>query len=225
MLTVITWLWGDKYGPDYVEKLAAGVRRHLVQRHRFFCLTERERKVKFSAGIERHAIKDPILLAEKGCFARLRMFDPGWQGNRRIDDRMVCIDLDNVIVGPLDHLFNRRDPFTILQGVNTSNPCPFNGSMMMLQAGAHPEVWTDFSLRAAYRLPYHDFPDDQGWLYHKVPKAAAWTPADGVYAFEKTGWPKGEALPANARVVAFPGWRDPSAFSSRLPWVAENWRV
>jgi len=49
-------------------------------------------------------------------------------------------------------------------------------------------------------------------------------PADGVYGFHKPGWPKGEALPKNARIVAFPGWRDPVGFR-HLDWVKQHWRA
>jgi hypothetical protein len=64
------------------------------------------------------------------------------------------------VTGPLDPLFDRKDDFTILQGINTTNPCPYNGSIWMLKAGARPEVWSEFSLEnyaaaagAVSRLP------------------------------------------------------------------------
>lgn len=226
-VAVVTFLWGNKYDVGYVERLAASVRRNLSAPHRFLCLTERERDVKFSKGIERHAIKDPNLLVEKGCFVRLRLFDPGWQSNRQILGRMLSIDLDNVIVGSLDHLLKRDEDLVILQGVNSNNPCPYNGSIFSLRAHTHQYVWQDFSLEKAYRLPYFDFPDDQGWLWHVAPRAGAYTPKDdGVYAFQKPGWPKREVsvLPKNACMVAFPGWRDPAKFE-HLPWVLKHWRI
>lgn len=40
LLTVACVRWGHKYGPEYVEHLAAGVRRHLTRRHRFVCFTD-----------------------------------------------------------------------------------------------------------------------------------------------------------------------------------------
>jgi len=224
MLVVCTFLWGDKYSPAYVERLAAGVRRNLRQPHRFLCMTERERSVTFSEGIERHAIKDPELIG-RGCFPRLRLFDGGWQKNRDIgpDDRIVSVDIDNVVVGSLDAVFERSENFVILQGVNSSNPCPFNASVFMLKPGTNEHVWQDFSLEAAAKVPFDSFPDDQAWLAEMIPGAGAWTPeADGVYAFQKPGWPKGENIPTNARLVCFPGHRDPSKFL-RLDWVHDNW--
>jgi uncharacterized protein YbdZ (MbtH family) len=57
-----------------------------------------------------------------------------------------------------------------------------------------------------------------------MPDAGAYTGADGVYAFQKKSWPRGEALPKNARIVAFPGYRDPVGFQ-HLDWVKAHWRT
>ncbi len=210
MLNIGTWVWGDKYDQRYVERLFAGIRRHLSQPYRPWVFQVSEH--------------DHYLTEIPGCFARLRMFDPIWQRDNGIDDRLVCLDLDVVITGPLDPLFDRPESFVILQGANAANPCPFNGSVMMLRAGAHPEVWSDFSLQAAGKAPFYAFPDDQGWLWHKLPNAAGWNcgPESGIWSFGKRGWPQDNKLPQGARIVAFPGKRDPSMFTY-LDWVKENW--
>jgi hypothetical protein len=228
-LAICTWLWGDKYDRSHVERLAAGVRRHLKQAHRFLCLTERERVVTFGDGIERHAIKDPGLTQFKGCFARLRLFDPGWQRNRGFapGDRVVNLDLDVVLTGGLDVLFDRPEPLVVLQGANAANPCPYNCSVFMFRAGAHSELWSDFSLNRLVDIPTYEFPDDQGWLWLRAPHAAVWPVGapSGIYAFQKPGWPPNSvALPADARMVAFIGWRKPDAFG-HLPWLKEHWRA
>lgn len=225
MLVISTWLWGGKYDDSYVRKLANSVHRNLTEAHRFICFTDRKRNL--PAGVEQWPIKaeDYHLTDVKGCFARLRLFDPNWQRQLGLapGDRIVNLDIDLVVTGELDSLFNRADGFTILQGVNASNPCQMNGSVWMLRAGYRPDVWRDFSLEAAAKVPFYSFPDDQGWFAHKIPDAGAWMPRDGVYGFWKPGWPKGEALPDNARIVAFFGWRDPSKFT-HLKWVDSNWR-
>jgi hypothetical protein len=212
-LIVGTWLWGDKYPVRYVDRLRAGVARHLKQPYRF--------------DVWRPQPEDEYLTIMRGCFARLRVFDPAWQQHAGIEtgDRVVCLDLDSVVTGGLDPLFDRDDPFVVLTGANASNPCPYNGSVWMLRAGHRPDVWHDFSLEAAARVPFYQFPDDQAWMAHKLPGVAGWPagPASGVYAFKKPGWPKGDALPADARLVVFPGWRDPQKFT-HLPWIKEHWR-
>jgi hypothetical protein len=212
-LIISTWIWGSKYSGAYIAKLRRGLQRHLKQPYRFFV-------------VETWPGDEPL---QKGCFCRLRMFAPDWQRFNGImpGDRLVCLDLDIVITGPLDPLFDRDDTFTIFAGSNAaSHPCPVNGSVMMLRAGYHPEVWDDFTLDAACKIPFADFPDDQGWIHHKLPKAATWHvgPSSGIYAFAKAGWPSDNQLPADARIVACPGNRDPAQFVEAVPWVRECWR-
>ena len=194
MITVCTWFWGDKYSRDYVTKLKNGVDRHLKQPHQFICF-------------------EPDGDETRGCLCRIRMFDPEWQEGRGFG-RLVCIDLDSIIVGPLDPLFDRPEPFVIAAGLNMRNLCPFNCSLMMLRMGAHPEVWTDLKDWAG---------DDQEWLAHKLPNAATWTFRDGIYGYAKPGWrSRGAGYPDDARIVTFAGASDPSQFIS-LNWVRENW--
>lgn len=210
-LIVSTWAWGSKYGAYYLDRLASGVARHLSEPHDFRIFTPEP--------------EDEHLTRIPGCFARLRAFDPAWQARQGIKpgDRLVCLDLDLIITGSLDGLFTRPEPFVILQGVNSSNPCPYNGSAWMLAAGYRPDVWDDFSIEAARKVPFDSFPDDQAWFAAKMPDAGAFSDRDGVFAFQKPGWPKGEQLPKGARLVAFPGRRDPSGFQ-HLDWVKEHWR-
>lgn len=228
MLTVSTWLWGDKFGVADVAKLAAGVRRNLAQPHRFVCFSDRRFAID---GVEDALLPNIELTKIKGCYARLRMFDPAWQEGW-FSDCIVNIDLDTVITGPLDPLFDRPESFVIMQGGNASNPCKFNGALMMLRAGAHPEVWNDFSVDAASKVPFYEFPDDQGWIWQKLPKASGWTcgTASGVFVFRKPGWPSFDRsiergandLPAGARLVTFSGGRSPEKYK-HLDWVSRNW--
>jgi hypothetical protein len=93
-LTICTWV-GRQIRPDYVEKLFAGVRRNLEQDYVPMVTTP--------------PAEDLHLTEMKGCFARLRMFDPAWQAANGIEpgDRIVCMDLDLVVTGSLDELFDR----------------------------------------------------------------------------------------------------------------------
>lgn len=203
MLTVCTWHWGDKYGPEYVERLRKGVARHLRQPYRFVCFTPEP--------------GDPT----QGCLCRVRMFDTEWQKRNGIDDRLVNIDLDTIITGPLDELFDRPEPFVVLQQIHTTNPCPFSCGVTMLRAGAYPQVWDHFSLDKAKSVSKWE-PDDQWWIWSKLRKAAAFTPKDGVYGFQKPGWKTGDGLPSDARIVTFVGPKDPKQYV-HLDWVKEHW--
>lgn len=210
-MAIVTWRWGKKYPGLYVDTLKAALKRHIKQ--------------EFTFAVFAPEAEDEYLTKIPGCFCRLRMFDPDWQEKHGLTGRIVSLDLDLVVTGPLDDLFDRPENFVILQGANYSNPCPYNGSVFMLRAGARPDVWKDFSLKRASEIPHFEFPDDQGWFAHKIPNAAGWKagPESGIYAFQKPGWPKGDDLPKDAKIVAFPGWRDPSKFT-HLDWVRNNWK-
>ncbi len=211
-LTIVTWLWGTKYGPEYVSRLETGCRRQIGQPFNFVVA-------------EPHPA-DIWWTERPGCLARVRMFDPEWQAANGIGpgDRAVCMDLDSIVTGPLDPLFDRPEPFVILGGANASNPCPFNGSLWMIRGGYAPETFYDLTAEAVAAVPFYEFPDDQAWFAARHPDAATWQAGreSGVYAFGKPGWPGGTDLPADARLVVFPGWRDPAKFAD-LPWVRRHW--
>ncbi len=212
MLTVLTWLWGTKYPASHVEKLKAGVARNLRMPHQFVCV-----------GIDIPIEDEHLLTFRDGCYCRIRMFDPAWQAKHGFD-RIICLDLDMVVTGPLDPLFDRPEPFMILHGGHF-NPCPFNGSVMMVERGARPEIWSRFNPLDAELVAIADGTwrgSDQTWIAHVAPDASGWTSKDGIYAYRKPAWGSGDDLPKDARLVAFPGKKDPSQLT-HLKWVRENW--
>jgi hypothetical protein len=189
VLNVCVWMWGTKYNEDDLAKLSAGLRRHLKQPYRLLCMTDRILGRRDVVGASYRQILDHELLAVKGCFVRLRIFDPYWRFLREIrpGERIVVMDLDTVITGELDPLFDRPEPYVIMQGANAANPCKFNGALQMLTAGHRDDVWTDFSLDAATKGPFYAFPDDQGWIWRKMPDAAGWKVGaeHGIYVYKK----------------------------------------
>lgn len=228
MLNIVLFHWGMKYEIGYVKKLVAGISRSLHSPYRIFICTDKTNSVGYRGlGVTLVPIWDVGLTSVKGCFARLRIFDPTWQKWIGVQEgeQLVSIDLDAIVVGGLDSILDRPEPFVILRDVNTSNPCAQNGSIFALRAGYRPDVWSSFSLEAARRVPHFTFPDDQAWFEHKMPDAAGWVsgPQSGVVGFHKRGWPSGDDLPSWAKLVVFPGYRDPSQFS-HLGWVQEHWR-
>ncbi len=227
MLTIVSYCWGDKWGPEYPARLAAGLARQIKQPYRFVAITDNVAPKGATFETWEIPAEDRHLLKVSGCFARMRLFDGTFQAAHGIGpgERVACVDLDVVPTDSLDHLFDRDDEFNIMQGFNGTNPCPFNGSLWMLRGGERHDVWDDFSLEA-YRtrgVPFHAFPDDQGWLHSKFPNARAYTPKDGVYAMKKNGWGSAgrRGLPQGACLVAFPG-RDPAKYSD-VGWVQRHW--
>lgn len=231
-LNIITWMWGTKYDLRDVIRLRDKVREHLNTEHKFYLFTDNEALVRtqeqllqlrapLNPNVETRLIDD-LDLCERSCFCRLRMFDREWQRKHNLHGTIVSLDLDIIITRTLDPLFTTISSFKILKGANAANPCPFNASVMLLQTGWHNEVWAEFSKEKAAKIPFYEFPDDQGWIWHKLPKADGWQvgSASGIYAFQKPGWPKGVALPSEARIVAFIGWRKPERFKN-VPWIKQ----
>jgi len=220
MLTIVTYLWGSKYSDDDVARLFAGLKRNVEQ--------------PFNLKVMPIPTSDMPLTKIPGCFARLRLFDPEFQKAHGLTDRIVCIDLDVIVTGKMDVLLNRAEDFIVLGGANAVNKCPYNGSIWMLRAGAHANVWYEFSLEAAAEAmrkggptPMLEYPDDQGWFWHMFGnRAPTWKvgPQSGIYAYKKPGWPEdSDDLPSDARLVVFPGWRSPARVK-HLQWVKEHWR-
>jgi hypothetical protein len=193
-LFVCSWLWGEKWPSVYVERLFAGVARNLRQDFRSVLITDQVGYAGADIVCQIAACRPSIVGSAglPGANADVRSDMAGEIGARK-GDRIVCIDVDAVITGRLDPLFDRDDEFTIMQGFNQTNPCPFNGSLWMFRAGERHDVWIDFRYRRASQIQGANplIADDQGWLHFKFPHAKAYTPRDGVYAFKKIGW--GEA--------------------------------
>jgi len=222
-LNVICWLWGSKYRDIDVIRLRNGVRKYLHESHRFLLFTDQV--LYFSdLSIDVRPLQDRHLTT-RSCFCRLRMFDPHWQKLNGLEGRILSLDLDLVLVSRIDALLQTASTFKILQGANATNPNPFNASIMLLRCGHHAEVWNDFSPGLAQVMPFHEFPDDQGWIWHKLPKADGWKVGkdSGIYAFQKPGWRTGSIdLPSDAKIVAFIGKRKPRMYEF-VPWVRQYW--
>lgn len=217
---MLTWCWGNKYSDFYIEKLHRGVARHLNQPFRFAVVTDRLRNVRCEMI---PMTRMDLLKVNDGCYVRLQMFDHKWRDRYGLEE-ILNFDLDVVVTGALDPLADSKEPFKILRGGHF-NPCPVNGSVMLVKAGAPENVWSEFNVELAERNATKDGTHrgtDQTWIALKAPDAAGWTFEDGIYSYLKPGWPKGDMLPKDARVVAFPGKKDPSQLL-HLDWVRKNW--
>jgi hypothetical protein len=93
--------------------------------------------------------------------------------------RFVCMDLDCVITGNLDPLFDVPDDFKIFHG--TGGGRPYNGSMILMTAGARSQVYEQFNQEAAVEAGNKFLGSDQAWISQVLgPDEATWGPADGV---------------------------------------------
>lgn len=222
-LTVVCWKWRPNpgyrsaFGPETVSVLRRMVARHYPHPHRFVCVTDDPTGIE--AGIEIVAdVGDFATLASPhgqrhpSCYRRLRLFHPDaaqWFG-----ERFVSLDLDVVLTGDVSPLWNRADDFVIWG--DTHPTTHYNGSMMLMTAGARRKVWETFdpdrSPRAAQDAGC--FGSDQGWISYCLGKGEPrWSCADGVYSYRNhlrgDRGDRRRPLPENARIVIFHGAVDP----------------
>lgn len=206
MLTVVTWLWGMRYTAGHVNALARQVRRHYASQHRFVCVTNRPTAIHCETIHDREDFVDvasPHGGQFPACYRRLRLFHADaaqWFG-----PRFVSLDLDIALTADMAPLWDRPEDCVLLR--DPLYPDQYNGSMVLLTAGARPHVWSDFRpdtsparARAAGKRG-----SDQGWISYCLPGEATWTTADGVYSYRKDIMPRRGALPAGARMVSFHG--------------------
>lgn len=233
--TVVCWLWPPApgydvtYGPGHVNALRRMVKKHYRAPHRFVCITnERDG---FDSAVELVKPWDDFVGIESphggrfpSCYRRLRMFAPDIA--EALGSRFVSLDLDCVITGDITSLLRRPEEFVAWK--DTHSRCGYNGSLMLLTAGARRQVWETFDPETSPALTLADGKcngSDQGWIsYCLGPSEAKWTASDGVYSFKNEI--KRKPLPANARIVIFHGSLKPwSPEAQLLPWVRKHYQV
>lgn len=229
MLSVVCWKWGrpgyrSTFAAQHVNALARQVDRHYQRPHRFICVSNDPIGIDSQITvIQDDADFDNVPSPHGGgaptCYRRLRLFRP--DAGRWFGERFVSLDLDTVIVGDCVPLWDRPEDFVIYDDPLYPGR-QYCGAMLLLTAGARPQVWTDFDPRVSPRqaLASGKRGSDQAWISYKLPGEATWGPKDGVYSYRKHIAPKGGALPAGARLTVWHGAQDPwGEAGQRLAWV------
>lgn len=182
------------------------VRRNLSMSHRIACVTNAH---DLPAGVERitppgdfEHVQPKWGPRKPNCFRRLSMF-------RRdaadiFGQRFVCMDLDCVIGGPLDPLFNRKEDLVLYKG--TAPERPYNGSMMLIRAGCRPHVFERFDQHGADVSGERFVGSDQAWLAHSLGWGEkTWSEKDGVFFYGQGSVYKAVANTVKPRILFFPG--------------------
>lgn len=252
MISVILYLWGKtgpahrysslfEYGPAHVASMVNGIRRNLYRQHEIVVVSD------WGPGHFDSSLRY-VPLAEHfgeirqlgGCYLRLRGLAPDMAAV--LGERCVWVDLDSVVVRPLDPLFADDAPLKLLK-LDSIPGTPWNGSVVMWSPRETGRLWSEFDPRKspaeARELGFKG--TDQAYLSMKCgPRTPHWTYADGILHYDLHC---GRRKPEHARIVTFPGrlkpgtpymrgrrhaaWLDelmqadePAAFSAR-PWAVE----
>ena len=208
------------------------VQRNLTLPHEFVCVTD-------SADTAKELAKDkircvPLDMAKHvpgTCFVRLMLRHPnlaGWLGRR-----IMNLDLDCVIVGNIDEIASRAEDSVFWH--NPNFPAPrrafYQTSIQLLTAGTRSELWHDFDPTLTPRWVNRRFGGaEQAWVSERLGwDEAYWDASHGIYGAGRLGDRidgVGTELPDNAKIVFFPGNREPGQpeVQERHPWVNEHYR-
>ncbi|UJB63662.1 glycosyltransferase [Acidovorax sp. YS12] len=241
---VLCMKWGTKYGPEYVNRLYAMVRRHLSGDFNFVCLTDD------ATGIrpEVQCLPIPPLNLHlkpgqrDGAWKKLTTFEADLHGLR---GTALFLDVDVVIVGSLDAFFEHPGEFLIIHDYprfwRFGQRITGNSSVYRFQLGAHADVLEYF--RAHMEEVQAHNRNEQTFLsryLHKQGKLAYW-PAGWCPSFKYHGipaWPlnywREPFVPEGARIMIFHGeCNPPDALAGRrnkrlgfirpARWVAQHW--
>jgi hypothetical protein len=227
VISLVLWLWRDEanrhnrvspYSVDKVERAARMIRGSMTDPHEIVVITDQPAH-EFSSELRVVPMwKD---LSHMGrCWRRLKAFDPSMR--ELFGPRFCWIDLDMVVLGDITPLFQRKEDIVFWKPGTTRTP--YNGSMVMMTAGARGDVWKKFSAqRAKVAINQMGYPgtDQAWWSCYLGPNEASWTPErDGVCAYWQNCRP---SPPTNARIVYFPGsLKDNGSYvRNHSPWVKQ----
>lgn len=234
LTSVVTFKWAPirgyrtTFGPADVNLLRAMVARHYPKPHRFICVTDDP------AGLDARievlplwsdyaALPSPHGGKNPSCYRRLRLFAA--DAVDLVGPRFVMLDLDCVVTGDLTSLFDRPVDFAMYG--DTHPTTHYNGSLVLMTAGARRQVWETFDPHASPQaaLRAKQYGSDQGWIsYCLGPGEHKFGKADGVYSFRNDLRTNPHTLPANAKLVVFHGAIKPSSREAQdLDWVRRHY--
>ena len=120
MKQVICISWGPKYGPPYVNRLYGGVARNLTPPFSFTCFTDMPEGLRPEVRAEPLPALDVAMpTGTKGIWPKARLW------GERLGDLagpVLFMDLDLVIVGPLDDFFGFGEPDDVVLARNPVTP-------------------------------------------------------------------------------------------------------
>lgn len=220
--------WGRLYGPEYVNRLYAMVRRHSSGPIRFVCLTDDSTGI--CPEVECHdcpevAIPEPY---NKRGWRKLSTYAHS-EALFGLTGTWLFLDLDVVVLGSLDDFFDfmPEKSFVVMQNWTQPGKNIGNTSVYRFTVGAETYLLEDLQQRHAAILA--EYRNSQTYISRNVRELVFW-PDDWCVLFKThcvPAWPqrfwRNPVRPTKARVVAFPGVPNPHEAVDGI-WPAKRWK-
>ena len=230
---VVCVKWGTVYGPDYVNRLYAMLKRHLGPPFRLVCLTDDREGIR--AEVECFDLPELGFATPQNTPGKWRKQILWGREVPGLTGVALFIDLDTVIVGPLDDYFTFGDPGDVILARNWARPLDRLGqsSIFRYPVGANPHLLENF--RADPQGVADRYKYEQHYVTASVKGGIKFWPEPWTRHFRLhclPAWPLRYFVPARlprgARVVTFPGGPNPDdivagRWNKRVPPHRSRW--
>lgn len=247
MKNILCLKWGTRYPPLFVNRLYAGVKRHLCAPFRFVCATDDP------SGLDPGVDAVPFPPPPDGwtrkwphIFAKLAVFKDGFAG---LEGQVLFLDIDQIIAGDIDCFFDYKPGrFCIIRNwiewrkrIFRAAPKIGNSSCFRFDAGKSDYIWQTFLRERDRALDRRFFRTEQAFMTHAAGEVE-WWPEEWVRSFKRSCqrvFPLNLFLPPvpapGARILCFHGNPDPDQAAAGFrgkhlnnrtlpaPWVSDLW--
>lgn len=212
MNQIVCMKWGDKYGPEYVNKLYSMVARNINGDFRFVCMTDDATGISDSV----ECMKCPVIDVPPPHNSR------GWRKVTLWMDKLpgmsgdwLFLDLDIVITGSLDVFFEYlpEESFIVMRNWTQPGKDIGNTSVYRFRVGSHPYLYDN--LLANHDELISTYRNSQTYISRTIKRIVFWPDewcilfkTHCVPGFPRRWWQR-PVLPAGTHVIAFPGSPNP----------------
>ena len=207
--------WGDKYGPEYVNRLHASAKAHITGKFNFVCLTDN------SGGLNPEIITHAI--PELGCappsktrgkWKKVAIW--GAEIGNHLEGTALFVDLDSIIIDNIDCYFNFGDPTDVILERNWARPLSGLGqtSIFRFPIGAHPEILENF--RKDPQAIADRFQFEQHYITHSTRDflkfwPRGWNRHFRLHCLGPMPWRlfRPAVIPKGSKIITFPGGPNP----------------
>jgi hypothetical protein len=231
--------WGTKYGPEYVNRLYGMVARRLARPFRLLCLTDDPDGVRAEVEIAPIPALPPTDQVKERGWAKLAAFSPA--AAPRLGETTLFLDLDVVVMGPLDPFFEHPGAFPMIHDWYAPLQAAGNSSVFRFRPAEAVDLFAAFAAQS--RAISRRFRNEQQFVsaFLREQGRLSFWPRDWCQSFRVSclaPWPlrlwRTPRQPKDCRVLVFHGEpKPPSAVAGRsgllqawrpTPWITDAWR-
>lgn len=209
--------FGTKYSAEYVNKLFSSISRNTTKSFLFTCFTDNP------LGINSKIYTQPLPLSTGDWYSKIGLYDKTLYNQ---NNQIFYFDLDTVITGDLDEIFEYTGDFIILRDFYRKEG--FGSGLMAWRPDAVHHMWKNYTRGSKYKG------GDQGWPEMQYPTADIWQEVYPEKVISYKVHIRGKGIQRNPRFTNLPGTLDtasivcfhgkPLPHMVNEPWMIEHWK-